>query len=94
MSSSMAKPPQLTVTLTPELEAFIETRIASGRFGTAAEVIREGLPLLEVREQEREAVIEELRQEIEVGVEQAKAGHLRDGREFFEKLRQKVRPAS
>ncbi len=90
----MVKPSQLMITLTPELEAFIETRIASGRFGTAGEVIREGLQLLEAREQEREAVIEELCQEIEVGVAQAKAGQLRDGREFFEELRRKVRPAS
>ena len=90
----MAKPSQLTVTLTRELEAFIETRIASGRFGTADEVIREGLRLLAAREQAREAVIEELRQEIEVGMKQALAGHLRDGRAFFEELRQRVRPAS
>ncbi len=90
----MTKPSQLTVTLTPELEVFIETRIASGRFGTAGEVIREGLRLLEAREQGHDAVIDELRQEIEVGVAQAKAGQLRDGREIFEELRRKVHPAS
>jgi antitoxin ParD1/3/4 len=84
----------ITVTLPPELEAFIEERVASGRFATAGEAVREGLRLLEEREQEREAVLSELRQEIEVGVEQAKAGELSDGRAFFERLRQKVRSAS
>ena len=85
---------QITVTLPPELEAFIEERIASGRFATAGEAVREGLRLLEEREQEREAVLTELRQEIEVGVEQAKAGKLSDGRAFFEQLRQKIRSGS
>lgn len=85
---------QITVTLPLELEAFIEERVASGRFATAGEAVREGLRLLEEREQERDAVLTELRQEIEIGVEQAKAGKLRDGRAFFEQLRQEIRSAS
>lgn len=90
----MPKSSQLTITLTPELEAFIQERVASGRFATAGEAVREGLHLLEEREQEREAVLTELRQEIELGVEQAKAGQLSDGRAFFEELRQKIRSGS
>jgi antitoxin ParD1/3/4 len=85
---------QITVTLPPELEAFIQESVASGRFATAGEAVREGLRLLEEREQERDAVLTELRQEIEIGVEQAKAGQLIDGRAFFEQLRQKIRSAS
>lgn len=85
---------QITVTLSPELEAFIEERVAAGRFATAGEAVREGLRLLEEREQGREAVLAELRDEIEFGVEQAKAGKLSDGRAFFEQLRQKIRSAS
>jgi antitoxin ParD1/3/4 len=85
---------KITVTLPSDLEAFIDARVASGRFATAGDAVREGLRLLEEREQERDAVLAELRQEIEVGVAQAKAGQLRDGRTFFEKLRQKVRSAS
>jgi antitoxin ParD1/3/4 len=85
---------QITVTLPPELEAFIDERVASGRFATAGEAVREGLRLLEEREQERETVLAELQQEIEIGVEQAKAGKLSDGKAFFEQLRQKIRSAS
>ena len=85
---------QITVTLSPELEAFIEERVAAGRFATAGEAVREGLRLLEEREQGRDAVLAELRDEIELGVEQAKAGKLSDGRAFFEQLRQKIRSAS
>ena len=89
----MVKASQLTVTLTPELEAFIETRIASGRFGTAGDVVREGLQLLEAREQAREAVIAELSLEIDLGIAQAAAGQLTNGAEFFDDLRRKARPA-
>jgi putative addiction module CopG family antidote len=63
-------------------------------FDTASEAVREGLRLLEEHEQEREAVLAELRHDIEIGVEQAKAGKLTDGRAFFEHLRQKRRSAS
>ena len=55
---------QITVTLPPELETFIEERVAAGRFATAGEAVREGLRLLDEREQEREAVLAELRDEI------------------------------
>ena len=36
----------------------------------------------------------DVRCKIEVGVEQAKAGDLREGRAFFEQLRQTIRSAS
>lgn len=89
----MSKSSQLTISVTPDLEAFIRERVASGRFDTASDVVREGLKLLEGREHEREAVIDELRREIEIGLEQAKAGQLRDGRAVFEELRGRIRQA-
>jgi putative addiction module CopG family antidote len=44
------KSSQLTITVTPELDAFIRERVASGRFDTARDVVRETLKLLETRE--------------------------------------------
>ena len=41
----------LNVSLTPELEQFILSRVASGRYQTASEVVRAGLRLLEQSEQ-------------------------------------------
>jgi len=40
----------LNVSLTRELEQFVQDRIASGRYQTASEVVREGLRLLELQE--------------------------------------------
>ena len=82
----------MTITVTPELEAFILERVASGRFGTASDVVREGLKLLEVRGHEREAVFDEIRREIVIGIEDAKAGNLSDGEEFFAELEREPPP--
>ena len=50
-------------------EAFIESLIASGRYSTASEIIRDGLRLIEEREQSREAKLEWLRAEIQKGLD-------------------------
>ncbi len=78
----------LNVSLTPELEEFVQSRVASGRYQTASEVVREGLRLLEEREQTREAALEELRAQLRRGVEQADRGELLDGDAVFEEIRQ------
>jgi antitoxin ParD1/3/4 len=78
----------LNVSLTPELEQFVQSRLASGRYQTASEVIREGLRLLEEREQSREAALEELRAKIRRGREQADRGELLDGDAVFEEIQQ------
>jgi putative addiction module CopG family antidote len=43
------------VSLTPEIEAFLNDRITSGRFRSASEVVRADLRLLEDDERRREA---------------------------------------
>ena len=78
----------MNVSLTPELERFVQSRVASGRYQTASEVVREGLRLLEEREQSREAVMEELLAKIRRGIEQADRGELLDGDAVFDEIRQ------
>lgn len=78
----------LNVSLTPELEQFVQSRVSSGLYQTASEVIREGLRLLEERERARAAALEELRAKIRRGAEQADRGELLDGEAVFEEIRQ------
>ena len=48
-------------------EGFIESLIESGRYSTASEVMRDGLRLIEEREEGRKAKLEALRVEIQKG---------------------------
>jgi antitoxin ParD1/3/4 len=50
-------------------EEFIASLIESGRYSTASEIIRDGLRLIEEREQSREAKLEWLRAEIQKGLD-------------------------
>ena len=54
-------------------EAFIERLIASGRYSTASEIIRDGLRMIEEREQRREDKLEWLRAEIQKGLDSGPA---------------------
>jgi antitoxin ParD1/3/4 len=77
----------MNVSLTPELEQFVQSRVASGRYQTASEVIREGLRLLEEREEARETALRELRTKLRRAIEQADRGEFLDGEMVFEEIR-------
>jgi antitoxin ParD1/3/4 len=46
--------PTRSVNLTPELDRFVDTKVKSGRFENASEVVRAGLRNLKRQEKERE----------------------------------------
>jgi antitoxin ParD1/3/4 len=54
----------MNVSLTPELEQFVQTKVESGRYNSASEVVREALRLLEDHEQARAAQLTEFNQEL------------------------------
>ena len=66
--------PTRNVNLTDHFDTFIETGVTSGRFSNASEVVREGLRLLEQREQEDRAKIEWLRFAAKEGFDAAGQG--------------------
>ena len=59
-------------------EEFIASLIASGRYSTASEIIRDGLRLIEEREQDREAKLKWLRAEIQKGLDSGPAEEVGD----------------
>ncbi len=76
----------MNVHLTPELKKLVEEEVATGLYGSASEVIREGLRLLVEERRWRE----EVRRKIAEGIAQAKAGQLVDGEEVIEQLLRRI----
>ena len=64
----------MNVSLTRALENFVNRKVSSGRYGSASEVVREALRLLEDKDRVREAQLGELRSEIAKGLVQLDAG--------------------
>ena len=63
----------MNVSLTPELEQYVQEKVSSGLYYSASEVIREGLRLLREREQFQQTRFQELRQEIQLGLDSGEA---------------------
>ena len=59
--------PTRNVNLTDELDQFVATKVKSGRFENASEVVRAGLRTLEREEQQYEAKLTALRAAIDEG---------------------------
>lgn len=79
--------PTRNVNLTEHFDRFIKSGIRSGRFSNASEVVREGLRLLEQREQEDKAKLEWLRAAAKEGFDDIERGDyvtLRSAKEIDE----------
>ena len=64
----------MNVSLTPELETLVSRKVKTGRYTTASEVVREALRLLDDYDRLREIRRDELRIEIQKGVDDIKEG--------------------
>ena len=54
----------MNVSLAPELEKFISTKVNTGRYNSASEVVREALRLLEENDRVRAQQLKEFNQEL------------------------------
>lgn len=79
----------MNVSLTPELERFIDDRVASGQYRSASEVVRESLRLLQEQEEERAAKLAWLRAAIDEGIASLDRGEGIPGEEAFAALRRR-----
>jgi antitoxin ParD1/3/4 len=66
----------MNVSLTPELEKFVNEKVKSGLYNSASEVIRESLRLLIEKDLIKSMRTEELGQELKISVEKLKQGKL------------------
>ena len=79
----------MNVSLTPDLEKFVHTKVASGRYTSASEVVREALRLLEDQEKTRAAQLEEFRSEVDRRLSSLDRGEGIDGETVFAQIRKK-----
>ena len=83
--------PTMNVSLPKALAEFVEEAVASGQYGTASEVVRDGLRLLRQEREAHEERIAILKREVQRGVDQIEAGQLSDLSipDIWEKLKNK-----
>lgn len=64
----------MNISLTPEMDRWVADQVKSGTYKSSSEVIRDGLRALQRQEKQRLAMLEDLRQELLIGVKQLDAG--------------------
>ncbi len=64
----------MNVSITPELEKFVQSLVKSGMYNSASEVMRDALRLLEEKQELRKKRIEKLNAEIQKGLDSLERG--------------------
>ena len=79
----------MEVSISSEFQQFIERQVSLGAYTTPSEVIGDALRLLQLHDREREALVNDLRQKIAVGIEQLDRGDSIGAGEVFDELRRR-----
>jgi antitoxin ParD1/3/4 len=69
----------VNVSLSRKLEEYVRRKLESGMYASVSEIIREGLRLMQERDQIQEVRLQQLRRQVELGWQQAQSGRLKDG---------------
>lgn len=80
----------MNISLTPELEKFVQDKVGSGMYTSASEVIRESLRLLHTYDELQAHRISQLNQEIDVGMQQLKGGKKIPAKDSYDRLKNKI----
>lgn len=80
----------MNVSLTEQLQDFVEAKVKSGRYQSSSEVIRESLRLMEQRDEAHAATLADVRRKVAVGLDQARRGELRDGEEVMARVHDRL----
>jgi len=80
----------MNISLTPELERFIQDKVSSGMYTSASEVVRESLRLLHTHDDLQTQRINQLNQAIDVGLQQLNKGQKIPAHETFDRMKKKI----
>ena len=81
----------MNVSLTPELERYVTSKVKEGLYASQSEVVRHGLRLLIERDELLDARITELRAEVAEGLEEARRGELIGDDEVIRRLQTRTK---
>lgn len=76
----------MNVSLPTRLRRYVDAKLESGRYGSASEVVREALRLLEQTELHEKKSLSGARRQIAVGLRQLDRGDLVDGESVFREI--------
>lgn len=79
----------MNISLTPELERYIAQKVESGTYQTASEVVREALRLLIEQDQLQQMKLQELRREVQKGIDSLAGGRGKSAADVLDKLKRR-----
>jgi antitoxin ParD1/3/4 len=80
----------MNISLTPDLEKFVQQKVASGLYTSASEVIRESLRLMFSHDDQLSHCVTHLNQAIDIGLQQLKKGQRVNAQEAYKRFKQKI----
>lgn len=80
----------MNVSLTPQLTALVRRKVKSGLYGSASEVVRDALRLMEERDRDREERLSALREDIAAAMKRADPADYADPVDMFDTLKDAV----
>ena len=80
----------MNISLTSELEKYIQEKVTSGLYTSASEVIRESLRLMHTYDDLQKQRINQLNQEIEIGLIQLKSKNKLPAAVSYKRLKKKI----
>jgi putative addiction module CopG family antidote len=88
----------MDVTLSAEMQLFVQEKLKAGRYATPQDVVHAGLAALMQQEElvtlppkELQSLYPQLREKVDAGLREAREGKLSDGEEFFDELEREER---
>jgi antitoxin ParD1/3/4 len=80
----------MNISLTRELEQYVQNKVTSGFYTSASEVIRESLRLMHTHDDLQEQRIAQLNQTVELGLSQLKSGQKISASESYQRIKKKI----
>ena len=78
----------MNVHLTPELELLVQTKVESGRYNSASEVVSEALLQMEQNDEFRALHLQKLRNRMDAALSESARGEGTDGEQFMQDMLQ------